>query len=43
MQALKMELGNGAGVGTLASDSSNVVQLVRDQYDVSSYRFINVN
>ena len=35
MQELARELGNGAASGTLASDSSNVVELVRTQYNVS--------
>ena len=34
-QALAAELGEGAFVGTLASDSSNVVELVETLYNVS--------
>ena len=34
-QELIRELGDGAFVGTLASDSSNIVTLVRDLYNVS--------
>ena len=37
-QALADELGLGAFVGTLAADSSNVVQLVETLYNVSHKR-----
>lgn len=32
----------GASAGTLSNDSANVVELVRDQYDVSKLRHVHI-
>ena len=42
LQELVRELGDGAFTGTLAADSSNVVTLVRDLYNVSTKLLISI-